>query len=76
MSDLRPVLHMLGPQCCVPRCSNRSESKKTIPLSFYHSPSEEKEKRKWLQLISVNVKCLCRIIEHWQDDKVKRSPYN
>ncbi|XP_039527349.1 uncharacterized protein LOC120479133 [Pimephales promelas] len=41
------------PQCCVPCCLNRSELKKTsdIQLSFFRFPCDEKEKRKWLQLI-------------------------
>ncbi|KAM7393536.1 hypothetical protein PAMP_020399 [Pampus punctatissimus] len=41
------------PQCCVPGCFYRSESKKiySIKLSFYRFPSNEKEKKKWLQLI-------------------------
>ncbi|KAM7418337.1 hypothetical protein PAMA_015794 [Pampus argenteus] len=41
------------PQCCVPGCFYRSESKKiySVQLSFYRFPSNEKEKRKWLQLI-------------------------
>ncbi|KAK7117776.1 hypothetical protein R3I94_023110 [Phoxinus phoxinus] len=41
------------PQCCVPCCIKRSELKKTsdIQLSFYRFPCDEKEKRKWLQLI-------------------------
>ncbi|XP_030293373.1 uncharacterized protein LOC115593829 [Sparus aurata] len=41
------------PQCCVPCCLNRSEFKKTdgIQLSFYRFPCDEREKRKWLQLI-------------------------
>ncbi|XP_062849916.1 uncharacterized protein LOC134312143 [Trichomycterus rosablanca] len=39
------------PQCCVPCCFNRSESKKTTKLSFYRFPCDEKEKRKWLQMI-------------------------
>ncbi|XP_051511852.1 transcription factor E2F6 isoform X1 [Myxocyprinus asiaticus] len=39
------------PQCCVPCCLNRSEFKKTVQLSFYRFPCDEKEKRKWLQLI-------------------------
>ncbi|XP_056107700.1 uncharacterized protein LOC130085767 [Rhinichthys klamathensis goyatoka] len=41
------------PQCCVPCCLNRSELKKTsdIELSFYRFPCDEKDKRKWPQLI-------------------------
>ncbi|KAK7152607.1 hypothetical protein R3I93_010739 [Phoxinus phoxinus] len=41
------------PQCFVPCCIKRSEFKKTsdIQLSFYRFPCDEKDKRKWLQLI-------------------------
>ncbi|XP_076873806.1 uncharacterized protein LOC143523303 [Brachyhypopomus gauderio] len=39
------------PQCCVPCCFNRSESKTTTLLSFYRFPCNEKERRKWVQLI-------------------------
>ncbi|XP_003441398.2 uncharacterized protein LOC100690178 [Oreochromis niloticus] len=39
------------PQCCVPFCFNRSESKKYMNLSFHRFPCDEKEKRKWLQVI-------------------------
>ncbi|NP_001373707.1 uncharacterized protein LOC798124 [Danio rerio] len=39
------------PQCCVPCCLNRSESKQLKKLSFYRFPCDEKQKRKWLQSI-------------------------
>ncbi|XP_036448378.1 zinc finger protein 2-like isoform X1 [Colossoma macropomum] len=39
------------PQCCVPLCFNRFESKKTTRLSFHRFPSDEKERAKWLQVI-------------------------
>uniref|UniRef100_A0AAR2J710 Uncharacterized protein n=1 Tax=Pygocentrus nattereri TaxID=42514 RepID=A0AAR2J710_PYGNA len=40
------------PQCCVPHCYNRFESKKSLRLSFHRFPSDETERARWLQLIS------------------------
>ncbi len=46
VSRSKPICHN-----AVPCCLNRSETKKSLQLSFFHFPYDEKVKRKWLQLI-------------------------
>ncbi|XP_029973075.1 uncharacterized protein LOC115406934 [Salarias fasciatus] len=39
------------PQCCVPQCFNRSETKGITQLSFYRFPADDQKKKRWLKLI-------------------------